>query len=179
MDLGLFRRKKTMFWLWIVLPLVAIAGIHYSVSTYCRHLAEEVQTRRALALRLPDLDSALSLSKLEIGKFSQISGTAAEVQASINTRISAVSAECGLIVNSLRITSESTKDSLQRLEVSMDGEGQLLAVMKFMNKLQRPELLISLVNTKLRITKFEPKVVFNYLFEFEIGFVPLATEGQS
>ncbi len=176
MDLGLFKRKKIVFWLWIVLPLVVIVGIHFSVYTYCQHIAETVQTRRALALLLPDLDSALSLSEAEISRFSEISGTASEVRAAVNTRISAVSAECGLVVNSLRITSELTKDPLQKLEVSMDGEGGLLAVMKFMNRLQSPELLISLVNANLRIAKFEPNVVYNYDFEFEISFVQKVAE---
>jgi len=171
MDLGLFRRKKIVFWLWIVLPVFVIVGIHFSVCRYCRHAAESVQQRQALALLLPDLDSALALSEAEISKFSEISGSAAEVQVEINTRISAVSAECGLVVNSLRITSESTKDPLQKLKVSMDGEGGLLAVMKFMNRLQRPELLISLVNTSLRIIKFEPKIVYRFDFDFEVSFV--------
>lgn len=172
MDLGLFRRKKTVFWVWIVLPLLVNVAVHYSVKTYCQHTAKQIQKRSALDLYLPDVDSALTLSKAEIDKFSQVRGTASEVQSAVNTRISDVSAECGLMVKNLRITSESSSDPLKTLKVKMEGEGQLLAIMKFMNKLKKQELLISLVNTRIRIIRFSPEIVYSYLFEFDIKFVP-------
>ena len=79
-----------------------------------------------------------------------------------------------MVVNSLSITSESTDEPIQKLEASIEGDGGLLSIMKFMNELQSPESLISLVDASLRISQFEPVPVYHWKFEFKTGFVAVS-----
>jgi hypothetical protein len=172
MDLGLFRRRQFVFWLWIICPLILTAGIHFSVFLYCRHMAETLQERRAMAELLPDLVDAQSLAETSIDAFPSIRATAADARSEITTRVSELSAKHNFVVNSLRIGSAAASGPVKKLEVTIEGEGSLLAVMKFVNEFQTPESLTSLLSASVRINTFLPTLVYNCELELETGFAP-------
>jgi len=172
MDLGLFRRRRVVFWLWIVGPLLAAVVVHYSVFLYCGRMSAMLQERQALASILPGLQESLSASQAAIDTFPSVRATATDARAALTTRVSELSTKHGFVANSLRISSLTESGPVQKLEVTIEGEGRLLSIMKFVNDLQTPESLMSLVGASLRINAFFPIPVYNCELTFESGFAP-------
>ena len=173
MDLGLFRRRKSIFWLWIIAPPLLTITVHFCAYFYCKHIDDQVSYEQALAQYLPKLESALNQSQKTIKPFCVFSGSASEAQSALNSRISQVSTTCGLVVNSLTINSKSTDTPIQKLEASVEGDGKLLEIMKFIKALQSPTSLISLTRAKLTIRELYPTPIYHWSFEFKTGFVPV------
>jgi hypothetical protein len=179
MDLGLFKRRRSIVWLLIVCPLMAAAGIHYTVFLYSQHTAKALQERRAMATLLPDLVDALALSESFLESFPALHATAAGARSALTTRVSELSAKHNFTANRVRINSLTTSGPVHQLEVSIEGEGSLLSIMKFVNELQAPESLSSLLSFTIRITAFSPVPVYNCELGFKVGFVPSLHAGAS
>jgi hypothetical protein len=172
MDLGLFRRRRIGFWLWIVCPLLAAASIHFSVFLYCQRMAGMLQEQKAMAALLPDMAGALDNANSIVDEFPAIRATAAEARSALTTRISELSLQHNFLANNVRIKSLTAAGPVQKLEVSIEGEGQMLAIMKFVNDLQTPESLMALVRANIRVNAFFPTPVYNWELGFEAGFAP-------
>lgn len=172
MDLGLFRRRQSVFWLWVVCPLIAAAGIHYAVFLYCRHMAEMLQQQGAMALLLPDMVGALATAEDAINRFPAIRATAADARSALTTQISELSLQHNFLANNIRIKSLQESGPVQKLEIVIEGEGRLLSIMKFVNDLQTLESLMSLVRANVRINTFFPVPVYSCDLGFEVGFAP-------
>ena len=172
MDLGLFRRRRYAFWLWIVCPLIAIVSVHYGVFSYNRHVSEDLQELRAMAAILPSMEDSLAESEVEIDRFDSIRITAAQAQASLNTRISSIASRNGFELSNLRINSLPPAGPIHKLEIEVAGKGGMLSIMKFTNALQSPESLMSLVECTIRVNTFSPSPVYNCSLSFEAGFAP-------
>ena len=172
MDLGLFRRRRHVFWLWIVCPAIAVVGIHYAIFSYNRHVSESLQELRAMAELLPYMEESLAESELEIDRFDSIRITAAQAQASLNTRISNIASRNGFELSNLRINSLPPAGPIHMLEIEVAGKGGILYIMKFTNELQSPESLMSLVECTLRVGTFTPIAIYNCSLSFEAGFAP-------
>jgi hypothetical protein len=172
MDLGLFKRRRYAFWLWLVCPLVALVAAHLVVYSYCRHISEVLQEQRAMAVFLPFMEDALSASERDIDRFSTIRNTAAQAQATLNTRISKIASQHGFELSTLRINSLKPAGPINKLEIEVEGRGGVLAIMKFTSALQSPESLMALIESSIRINKFAPSPTYNCAFVFEAGFAP-------
>lgn len=172
MDLGLFRRRRSVFWLWVICPLVAAGGIHFSVYLYCGRMAEMLQEQGAMAALVPDMADSLETADTAISSFPAIRATAADARSALTTRISELSLEHDFLANNVRIKSLTESGPVQKLEVTIEGEGRLLSIMKFVNDLQTPESLMSLVRSSIRINAFFPVPVYSCELGFEVGFAP-------
>jgi hypothetical protein len=172
MDLGLFRRRRFVFWMWVICPLVLAVVIHYSVYFYSQRMAGMLQEQRAMAGLLPELSGALALSRSVTDTFPHVRATAAEARASLTTRISELSNQHGFLANNVRISSLPAEGAMHRLEVTIDGEGRLLSIMKFVNDLQTTDSLMDIVGTRLRVNAFFPIPVYQCELEFEASFAP-------
>lgn len=179
MDLGLFRRRRSVFWLWVICPLVAAAGIHYAVFFYCRHMAEMLQEQGAMAALLPDMVDSLETADDAVNSFPAIRATAADARSALTTRISELSLQHDFLANNVRIKSLTESGPIQKLEVTIEGEGRLVSIMKFVNDLQTPESLMSLVRAHIRISAFFPVPVYSCDLGFEVGFAPSMREKEA
>ena len=179
MDLGLFRRRQSVFWLWVVCPLIAAAGIHYAVFLYCQHMAEMLQKQGAMAALLPAMVGTLDTADAAINRFPAIGTTAADARSAVTTRIYELSSQHGFQVNNMRIKSLQAVGQIQRLAVTIEGEGRLLAIAKVVNDLQTPESLISLVRGNIRAGSFLPVPVYNCELGFEAGFASSIQKGEA
>jgi hypothetical protein len=178
MDLGLFKRRRSVFWLWIVVPLILAISVHYTVFLYSQHTAKTLQERRTMARLLPDLVDVLALSESSLEAFPSIRATAPQARSALNTRVSELSAKHNFTANSVRINSLPPAGPVQHLEVAIEGEAGLLSIMQFVNDLQSPESLSSLLYFTIRVTAFSPVPLYNCEMGFKAGFVPSMSVGM-
>ncbi len=178
MDLGLFKRRRVVFWVWVTAPLIAAGVIHYSVFWYCQRTAAMCQKRAAMAAVLPDMSDALRSAETSLARFPAIGATATDVRSALTTRIYELAGRYGVQVNNMRIKSLQAVGPMQRLAVTIEGEGRLLAIIKIVNDLQTPESLMSLVRGSLRAGVFFPIPVYHCELGFEIGFFPSMQKGE-
>ncbi len=125
-----------------------------------------------MAALLPDMVGALDNADDIIDEFPAIRATATEARSALTTRISELSLQHNFLANNVRIKSLTPSGPVQELEITIEGEGRLLAIMKFVNALQTPESLMSLVRATVRITEFHPVPVYHCELGFEAGFAP-------
>ncbi len=124
-----------------------------------------------MAELVPDLAGGLELSAAVMDAFPLLRASASEIRSTFTTRISECSAAYGFQVNRVRISSLPDKGGLQKLEVTIDGEGGLLSIMKLLKELQAPEALLSLESARLRVGSYSPVTVYQCELVFEAGFV--------
>jgi len=142
-------------------------------------MAEMLQEQGAMAALLPDMAQSLETADTAIDGFPAIRATAADARSALTTRISELSQQHNFLANNVRIKSLKESGPIQRLEVTIEGEGRLLSIMKFVNDLQTPESLMSLVRASVRVNSFFPVPVYSCDLGFEVGFAPSMQEREA
>lgn len=163
MDLGMFRRSRTAFTGWIILPLVLVCVAFYLVHVYCSAVEQGLKRRRDFLDVLPDMQRRLTVSEDIVNGFAltgQGNGEAIDV---LGAQVHSMARRHDFVINSLRIdklADQSTEEILV-LEIAIKGEGVLLELIRFLNDLQRPQTLALLEECRLQVSKVSADPVYD------------------
>ena len=176
MDLGQFRRSRTAFWGWIVMPLVLVAVVYYLLHVYCTSVETGLQRRRAVLGILPDLQRRVTLASDVVRGFAMVGGGQAADM--LSSQINDTARRFGFIINSLRIDKVEPKPAAgkknkpaaalpprtsraSQFTIDIAGEGDLLALIRFLGQLQRPQSLMRAEKATLRLSRLQAEPVYD------------------
>jgi hypothetical protein len=164
MDLGLFRRDKTVVWAWVVIPALATGVSLYALSVFGNAIDQQIEGRRALAGIAPQINARLAMAKdVLIGYGIAPPGKASELTELLGARLNEAAQRHNFAIDSSRIDevepSGKGKDRVFRLSVR--GEGPLQAVMQFIDDLQSPQSLVAVESVRLKVRQLAPELVYD------------------
>lgn len=173
MDLGIFRRNKSTFWAWIVLPALAVV-VAYSVSNvYCASVEDRLYRRKAVLGILNDVEAHMKIAKDVVCAFAVMGGGQATAAEDVSTRMSELARRRGFRIDSLQVkdlvnTVTTDEETSQALTIEMQGEGDMLALMQFMNDLHSPQHLTVVDSALLKLQRRGSKTETHYMAELMV-----------
>lgn len=143
MDLGVFRRKKETFWAWIVLPILSVVVAYHALNVYCRFVEQRLHQRQAILGILDDVEQRMNVAKDVVCGFAMIGDGGTVAAEDINSRITDLARRHDFTINALQVKDpeKAPKAGAHALLVSVKGEGNILALLQFLNELQNPQRL--------------------------------------
>jgi len=170
MDLGIFIRRKATFWAWIVLPALTVVVVFNSLNVTCTHVEYELHRRKAVLGILNDVEQRMSVAKDIVCGFAVAGNGRTTAAEDISSRISELGHRHQFMINSLRVkdASEINQGSSAALHVELEGEGDILSMMQFLNELQSPQHLTIIDSASMRMQRGADKTEAIYRTELEI-----------
>ncbi len=161
MDLGLLRRSRVRYWVWMLAPVAVAVLVHVGTVLYARHATAGLSQRQAMAAALPELAQALDRANGCLGRFPGLSVGAAAARGALSTQVTETAQRHGVVINSLRVGNPETGGVTGSLPVQVDGEGPLSAVLRFLDGLSRPDVLFSVESVAVKISRFSPVPIYS------------------
>ena len=183
MDLGLFKRSRTAFWLWIAVPIVTVAVVFSALEVHVRRVEEDLAYRRSTMKALPEIEKRVRDAGEMVRRFSAAPEGKADAPEWVRRRINRFAEQSGLTINSLSIESgqavipaassaAASKPAAVRdrgpagaspvaadglkvpyLDVAVGGDGKLFSIVRFLADVQSPESLIAVKSASLRMAR--------------------------
>ena len=168
MDAGVFVQSKVRLGLWIIVPLLLIAGLQVGVRTYARHAEDRLRESRDLMNVMPEMEVKLASARSVIGRFGVEAEGAVEASELVRRRVTMAGQQSGLVINSLSVEKESQPlagrpislaaaraaaslpAGAESVRVSVSGVGPLAAMIRFLDQLQGPESLATIESASVR-----------------------------
>jgi hypothetical protein len=187
MDLGLFRRSKTAFWAWVILPGALVAVVLYVVHVYCSYVDEVLQRRLAFDKLLPDLTHRVAMARDVMAGCSLMPKGESLAAEALSAKLNDAAQRCGFVINSVRVDKvepegktklsllkkpAKTVTALPALQVTVQGEGLLAAIVKLVAEVQGPQTLVTVESAKVRAKRLIPEPMYEGEFVFVCYGVP-------
>lgn len=166
MDLGLFMRNRLGLRVWAVTPISLLIVSAVTVGTYC-HQLETQRQQRAVALQLvPELEAQIHALREVGATFAVSTQDWSQAESGVRSQVNAAAQRASFAINSLGLEQKATLDGVQSpgIEVLVEGEGDLVAVVSFFNELQQPEVAMLPRTMKLTVTHGTPLPVYKGQF---------------
>lgn len=163
MDVGVFSYRRTVLWAWGLLPILVLAGIHVVGTTVSRELNRAAAARREALRRLPDLDAREGrIDSLEAA-FGLREAPAADGRDGIGARLNEAAQASAFRINSIMLerTAAIIPGFRETLRISIEGEGSLLELVRFMDGVQQPQHLTVVGSAVVRLVRTDPQPVYN------------------
>lgn len=143
MDLGVFLRRKTTFWAWLVLPLAGLLVVYHTLDVYCELAEERLERRRAVLGMMPEIEGCLTLAKDVVCGFSVLGGSRGAAIADAGTRTGELARRHGVVINSISVkeTAGAKTVASNAVDVEIKSDSSLLALLNFLNELHSPRHL--------------------------------------
>lgn len=171
MDLGIFRRSKAVFSLWVILPLVTVVTVDAGSAGFCywakRRLAENRELLRTIG-DLSDSTRAVSESLAKVLKNDEgLPATTEEISSWLDNitpqskftveTLSVVksngSAATTRLPASKKRKGKSTSDdysAVPYISVTLKGSGSYLSLIKFLRSLESEHLMVRVSGLRVR-----------------------------
>jgi len=168
MDVGRFKRSKSIFLAWLVAPLVLIGAVHglgllLSQAVYSK--SANMASQEALLPRMEEkyeeacraLDAFAAPGERDLGSAD-----------SLNALFQEAGAACGLLVDSVAIEPPKRGGAeAPASEITMSGIGPVESIIRYLDYFQGHANLFVVRDTTIRITEFQPEIVYACAFVFQ------------
>ena len=169
MDLGLFRKSRTRFCLWVVGPLVAIALVLLSWLLYYNLVSDALRKRELLTDVVPEMIKKERVAEETVTRFTFNRQPGMGLAEAVQSLVNQTAQDAGAIINSLSSSEKKLRGGAGAapLEVSIKAEGTLASMVEFINELQESRGLIAVELIELR----RQRVAEDSLYECEMTLV--------
>ena len=179
MDLGLFRRSRAQFWAWIGGPILVIVVATYALQSYSGRVERALTERRSLTEVIPEMQIQLGAAKETLQRFALVPPTRSDATERVRARMNRCAEQSGFIVNALNVEqpdataprkptgvrgrkpapakAAAPDDTTPFLEVTVNGEGALPAVLRFMDEALGSTSLVTAESAALKMTRNVPE----------------------
>jgi hypothetical protein len=177
MDLGIFRRSKAVFSLWVVLPLLTVLSVDLGSAGFCCWAKKRLSDNRALFRTIADLsesrDDVVGSMELVLKNDAALPGTTEEISSwladitpytKFTVETLSVSKSNGTVQKSRSSISrrrskdkpaEAPHSSVPYLSVTLKGRGSYMSLIKFLRSLESEHLMVSISGLRVRAEGYE------------------------
>jgi len=180
MDLGIFRRKKAIFWAWIVLPALCVVVAYNALNVHCTFVEDELHRREAVLSILSDVEQRMSVAKDVVCGFAVMGNGHTTAAEDISSRITELARRHRFMINSLRVkdASPTDKEASPALYIELSGVGDILSLMQFLNELQSPQHLTVIDSASLQLQRRVADEEARYKGAFDVRCFRDALQGE-
>ena len=162
MDLGLFESSRLRFWLWLATPVVVVAAVTVFSLGWLRQERRGLEARRVLADDLPMLEVQVRKADALLKSVALASDQTVAATEAVSRRLDEAARNAGLTIRSMKF-GESTESvgGLVALKVAIQVQGPLRGVVQWLDEIQRPGLLLGVVQADLAALALPPDDTFS------------------
>ena len=154
MDPGRFERNRWRFWMWIALPVTIILLAILPPWVYLKHVLGLQAQHRAMTESAAELDARLKTVDAALAAALPPLSRLGEATDDTTRRINQAAQRSGFAIRSLNVAkSPSPVEGLLAVTFTVQGEGSLPAVVKWLTEVQQPGLMLRVEKTKLAALK--------------------------
>jgi hypothetical protein len=161
------------FWAWVAIPILLIVGLSVSVRAYCRHVERTLAQSEELVQVIPQLEANLAAAREIAQKLTVPAADADGASERLRERIARTAQQCGFVVNSLSIAVTGADQAGPALAVTINGDGTLAALIRFLDGLQSAEALMTVDTASVQKGRLVTQPLYNGVFTFRYSLVTL------
>ena len=162
MDLGLFESSRLRFWLWISTPVVVAVAVTVLSLAWLHRERLGLEARRGLAEDLPTLEVQTRKAEALLTSVTLASDQAVAATEAVSRRLDEAAKNAGLAIRSVKFgESAETVAGLVALKVNIQVQGPLRGIVQWLDEIQRPGLLLGVVQADLSALALPPDDTFS------------------
>jgi hypothetical protein len=157
MDLGFFESSRLRFWLWIWVPAVVVVAVTVASMTWLHREHRGLVERQALLADLPMLDVQVRKTDAVLKSATPAAAQAAQATEELTRRLDQIAKNAGLAVRAVKFgESAPAEGGLVALQVSVQIQGPLRAVVQWLDEIQKPGVLLAVGQAELLALSLPP-----------------------
>ncbi len=167
-DVSSILRTRMRRWVWISLPLLTPLALTSLGGWYCSSVRTKIAWQRSFFECMPELRATLDTAERVVTSSFMVARAPHEAQERLNKLIPDKALATGFTLQSVRF--QEGRSSQRSLWATVQGEGDLESVLKFVGELERVENLMALSKAMLSggqgggRPRYQAELVFEYLF---------------
>ncbi len=159
-DFGMFGRRRTAFWLWVVLPPVLVIAVAIARAAFARHLSETERKYTEAVRAIPEMESSLKALQFTADRLKTSASEDDLTTESFGHKLHSAAARSALTVNALSADKAGESGNALSIRANLRVEGSLISILSFLNTLQSNGARVTVDAARLRATRLEPALQY-------------------